>query len=185
VEAVTGKSADRHLRSEKEMLEKVQSLLGNQQDPLKSLDQLLHQKKELEKEVKKLKQQKAAGRLDDILESAKNLNGIQLYSGEISGGSMDQLKQMGYDSLNRLKESSVVLLGTVNKDEQKVYLLAAVTDDLIKKGIKAGEIVSAMGREVGGGGGGQPNLATAGGRHPEKMERAFQVAESRIKEKVN
>ncbi|NBB76233.1 MAG: hypothetical protein GVY02_02540 [Bacteroidetes bacterium] len=93
---------------------------------------------------------------------------------------MDQLKQMGYDSLNRLKEKSVVLLGTVNKVEQKVYLLAAVTDDLIKNGVKAGELVSAMGREVGGGGGGQPNLATAGGRHPEKMEQAFRVAESRI-----
>ena len=185
VEAVTGKSADQHLRSEKEILEQMQTLLGNQHDPIKSLDQLLHQKKELEKEVRKLKQQKASGRLDDILESAKDLNGIRLYSGEVSGGSMDQLKQMGYDSLNRLKEKSVVLLGTVNRDEQKVYLLAAVTDDLIKNGIKAGEIVSAMGREVGGGGGGQPNLATAGGRHPDKMEQAFQVAESRIINKVN
>jgi alanyl-tRNA synthetase len=95
---------------------------------------------------------------------------------------MDRLKQAGYDALNKQNEQSVIVLATVNEEENKVYLLAAITDDLVSKGMKAGELVSVLGRTVGGGGGGQPNLATAGGRFPEKTSEAFEAAIEWIKD---
>ncbi|MDZ7715693.1 MAG: DHHA1 domain-containing protein [Balneolaceae bacterium] len=73
--------------------------------------------------------------------------------------------------LKKLKEGTVTILGSKNQEEGKVYVAAAVTEDLIKeKGLKAGSLVGELGKMLGGGGGGQPELATAGGRKPEKLE---------------
>lgn len=176
VEAVVGKSADQKLREERFLLENLKGLLGDQADPVKSVRELLEEKKTLEKELKKLQHQKTAGRLDEILNQPHEVNGVKLFTGQLDGGSMDRLKQSGYDALNKSGENSVIVLSTIDEEENKVYLLAAITDDLIKKGMKAGNLVSVLGRTVGGGGGGQPNLATAGGRFPEKTEEAFEAA---------
>ncbi len=97
---------------------------------------------------------------------------------------MDTLKQLGYDALEKTKKESVVILASEDEEQGKVYIMAAVTDDLIQKGLKAGNMVSQLGRIVGGGGGGQPNLATAGGRFPEKIDEAFKKAEELIKAEV-
>lgn len=180
VEAVVGRSADKLLREEHSLVESLKGLLGDQTDPKKSIQELLEEKKQLEKELKKLQHQKAAGRLDEILDDGQDINGIKLFTGKLDGGSMDRLKQSGYDALNKQEEESVIVLATVNEEENKVYLLAAITEDLVSKGMKAGELVSVLGRTVGGGGGGQPNLATAGGRFPEKISDAFQAAKEWI-----
>lgn len=180
IEAVVGRSADKLLREEHSLVESLKGLLGDQNDPRKSVQELLDQKKTLEKELKKLQHQKAAGKLDEILEKGQEVEGIKLFTGQLDGGSMDRLKQSGYDALNKRDEKSVIVLATVNEEENKVYLLAAITDDLVSKGMKAGELVSVLGRTVGGGGGGQPNLATAGGRFPEKTSEAFVAAKEWI-----
>lgn len=182
VEAVVGLSADKVLREERELIDNLKGLLGDQQDPAKSVQELLEEKKTLEKELKKLQHQKAAGRLDEILDKGENVNGVLLYTGKLDVGSMDRLKQAGYDALNKIEDNSVIVLATENEEDQKVYLLAAITEDLNKKGMKAGDLVSVLGRIVGGGGGGQPNLATAGGRFPEKTEEAFEAAKDWVKE---
>ncbi|MDZ7719052.1 MAG: alanine--tRNA ligase [Balneolaceae bacterium] len=182
VEAVVGQSADKLLREEHLLVESLKGLLGDQADPKQSVEELLEEKKRLEKELKKLQHQKAAGRLDEILENGQGVNGIKLFTGQLDGGSMDQLKQSGYDALNKQDENSVIVLATVNEEENKVYLLAAITDDLVSKGMKAGELVSVLGRTVGGGGGGQPNLATAGGRFPEKISEALKAAKEWIED---
>jgi len=67
-------------------------------------------------------------------------------------------------------------LASVDEEDQKVYLMVAISDNLVQKGMKAGSLVSNLGKIVGGGGGGQPNLATAGGRFPEKIEEAMEAA---------
>lgn len=182
VEAVVGRSADKLLREEHSLVESLKGLLGDQTDPKQSVQELLDQKKSLEKELKKLQHQKASGKLDEILENGQEVDGIELFTGQLDGGSMDRLKQTGYDALNKRDEKSVIVLATINEEEKKVYLLAAITDDLVSKGMKAGDLVSVLGRTVGGGGGGQPNLATAGGRFPEKTSDAFAAAKEWIKD---
>lgn len=176
VEAIAGLVADRHLRSEKKILERINSIIGGQKDPEEVIKELLEKVKGLEREIQALKQVQASGDLNQILANGKEIAGVQLISGKVSDASMDDLKQMGYEALEKLKKDSVILLASVDDEEQKVYLMAAISDKLVQKGLKAGALVSALGKIVGGGGGGQPNLATAGGRFPEKIDEAMEAA---------
>ena len=182
VEAIVGKAADRELRSEKEQLEQVKKMIGSQKDVVSGIESLIEKNRELEKEIQKLKQSEAGGELDQILENAAEVNSIQLFTGKIASADMDTLKQLGYDSLQKKRENSVIVLASREPDEDKVYLMAAVTDDLVGKGLKAGSLVSKLGKIVGGGGGGQPGLATAGGRFPDKIDDAFNAITEWIKE---
>ncbi len=177
VEAVTGLAAEKLISSEKEMLQKLQSIIGSQKDLVRGVEELIDQNKSLEKELKKVQQLQAFGQLESILNNRTDVGGIGLITGKIEGGDMDTLKQIGYDALHKCKENSVIVLASADSEAGKVYLMAAVTEDLIKNGVKAGALVSDLGRVVGGGGGGQPNLATAGGRFAEKIPDAMKKAE--------
>ncbi|MEX0647084.1 MAG: alanine--tRNA ligase [Balneolaceae bacterium] len=176
VEAVVGKSADKELRNERNLLFKVRSVLGNQKEIIPAIESLLEEKKSLEKELKKLQQNQAGDALEEVLDNGTEISGIHLYTGNIPAGDMDTLKQLGYDALQKIKEEAVVVLASADSEAGKVYLMAAISDSLVKKGMKAGALVSELGKIVGGGGGGQPNLATAGGRFPEKIDSAFKAA---------
>jgi alanyl-tRNA synthetase len=184
VEAIVGKTADKLLRNEKMILEDIKKLIENSEDPVSGIEKLLAEKKTLEKEVDQLQQKQAAGQLDELLSESEQIDDITFISGEIKGGDMDTLKQMGYDALEKRKEMSVIVLGSTDDDNGKVYLVAAVTPDLVKQGLKAGSMVGELGKIVGGGGGGQPNLATAGGRFPDKLDEALDKAKILIKKQL-
>ncbi|MEX2435880.1 MAG: alanine--tRNA ligase [Balneolaceae bacterium] len=182
VEARVGKSADNLLRSEKHQLHQLQLLLGNQKGIVQEVETLIEQNKTLEKQVQQLQQSQASGKLDEILSNGTKISDKTLFTGTIPGADMDTLKQIGYDALEKRKSESIIVLAGTGSEAGKVYLMSAVTDDLVKKGLKAGELVSKLGKIVGGGGGGQPNLATAGGRFPEKIEEAFKAAGEWVRE---
>ena len=184
VEAVAGRSADELLRADKKSLNRIQELVGTQKDPEKALADLIQRNRELERELKATKQDQAGDELDLILSGGSDVDGIQLLSGVITDADMDTLKQMGYDALQKRKEKSIVVLAAEDSEEGKVYLMAAITDDLVNRGFKAGSLVSTLGKIVGGGGGGQPNLATAGGRFPEKIDEALQKVSEWIKSEL-
>ncbi len=175
IEARVGKSADKYLRSEHELVQRIKSQLGQSEDIANDIHNLIEERKELEKEVERLRHQQSTSKLDELLKNADELdNGIRLVAGEVPNGDMDLLKQLGYESLDKSKKGTITVLGAKNKEEGKVYIVAAVTDDLIKeKNIKAGDLVGELGRILGGGGGGQPNLATAGGQKLEKLPDVF------------
>ncbi len=180
VEAVTGRMADQVLRQERSMIKRIRSLVDQKEDPIHEIEELIDEKKRLEKELVKLEQQQAAGRLDDWISESEDVGGISLVSGVVEGGDMDTLKQMGYDSLKKSPERTVTILGAKDTGSGKVYLMTSVTPDLIENGLKAGEIVGRLGKIVGGGGGGQPNLATAGGRFLDKLEEAISEGKALI-----
>jgi len=186
IEAVTGAKADVLLREEKHQLAKIQQVTGQQADTVEFIEQLLKEKKQLEKELEKLKLQAAGSTLDALINQAENLSEFKLVKGEIPGADIAKLKQLGYDALNKVGNSAVIVLGSTDTEAGKVFLMAAVTDDLIKeKGIKAGTIVGSLAKLVGGGGGGQPNLATAGGKQPEKLNEVFTQTAEVIKSCIN
>lgn len=175
IEALVGGAADKLLREEKHIIQKFRSAVGQTSDPLLNLTKLQEEKKALEKELEKINLQNTGAKLDELLKSTTQLSeGIDLVKGEIPGADMSTLKQLGYDALQKSGENTVIVLASRNESEGKVFLMVAVTDDLIKgKGLKAGALVGQLGKLVGGGGGGQPNLATAGGRAPEKLDEAL------------
>ena len=175
VEALTGGAVDRLLREEKATLHQIREQIGQTADMAGDIRKMIEEKKALEKEVERMRLQSSMQQLDRLLASAGTLNGgISLVTGQIPGADMNQLKQLGYESLKKKPEGHVMVLGSRDDASGKVYLVTTVTEDLIRdKGLKAGTIVGQVARLVGGGGGGQPNLATAGGREPGKLDEAL------------
>ncbi len=185
VEAVAGKSADSLLRKEKHLLDNIRELTGSQQALADDIKRLLDEKKDLEKKLKQLKEQQLAEKLGKILENPEEVEKIRLYTGQLEDAGMDELKQAGYDALNRIDENALIVLAGSDPEVDKVYLMAAVTDDLVSRGIKAGALVGKLGKIVGGGGGGQPTLATAGGRYPDKIDEALTFTKKWIKDEIS
>ncbi|XWN38650.1 MAG: alanine--tRNA ligase [Balneola sp.] len=175
IEAVCGKAVDELLRNEQSLLREIKGVIGQSTDLVADIKKLQDEKKALEKELSAQNLQNTGAKLTELFSNPESLDGnINLVKGEIPGADMDVLKQLGYDALEKSSSNTITVLGSKDLEEGKVYLMVSVTDDLIKeKGLKAGALVGQLGRLVGGGGGGQPSLATAGGRQPEKLEEAL------------
>ena len=140
-----------------------------------ALESLIQEKKALEKELEKLKSVQAFAQIKDIISKGVTLdNGILVITGEVQGADMNTLKQIGYDILRVNPKGTVAVLGSIDSEEEKVSLVATVSEDLVSsKGLKAGAIVGEVAKITGGGGGGQPTLATAGGKNPQKLREAL------------
>ena len=186
IEAVTGHAADRFLRHEKNIISDVYQSIGSSEHLVKDINRLIEEKKSAEKELERLRLQVALAELDDLIKNSAVMdNGIRLVCGEIEHGNADLLKQLGYEALNKSASGTITVLASRDDEAGKVYLVGTVTDDLIReKSIKAGNLISKVARQLGGGGGGQPNLATAGGRNPEKLETVLKQLPELITETV-
>ncbi|HVN48286.1 MAG TPA: DHHA1 domain-containing protein [Bacteroidota bacterium] len=135
-------------------------------------------KKSYEKEIAKYRLQSLSGSIDTLIASAKEIGGIKIVVSNVTASSVDELKALG-DSLRSKLGSGIGLLATVVED--KVQLVCVVTDDLVKsKKAEAGKIVGAVAKLLGGGGGGRPHLATAGGKDIAKLDDALAHAPSII-----
>lgn len=178
IEGTVGHAVDGYLRKEKKILKTIKTQLGSD-DLNESIERLMNENKQLAKANEQLKQKQGAAALDQFINNARTVGGsIKLISGEIENADMDTLKQLCHISLEKQPENAVTILGTKDEDNHKVYIAASVTQDLIKEnGLKAGAIVGKIGRELGGGGGGQPNIASAGGSKPEKLADVLKNAE--------
>lgn len=186
VEAVCGMSAYNLLTEEKRTLKNISNTFGQSTDLVADIKKLQEKAKALEKELSAQNLQNTGAALSELLKNPVLIDqNIQLVKGEISGADMDVLKQLGYDALEQSPKNTVTVLGSKDEEEGKVYLMVSVTDDLIKeKGIKAGALVGNLGRLVGGGGGGQPSLATAGGRNPEKLQDALNKVNEMLNDSI-
>jgi alanyl-tRNA synthetase len=181
IEAVTGMAAHELLATEKQLLSNVKKAVGQTDDILAEIQQLQETKKALEKDLQQVRFAAANSALKNLVSQAESVNSIRLVKGEIQDVSMDTLKQLGYNALNDLGSNSVIVLGSRDEAAGKVYLMAAVTSDLIEqKGLKAGVLVGQLAKLVGGGGGGQANLATAGGKKPEDLPKVFEAVSTFI-----
>jgi alanyl-tRNA synthetase len=136
----------------------------------------------LQEEIKKLQQQLKKGAAGDLLGAADKLfaqavqvNDAKVIVGEMPAGPEEQMRNQ-IDRLKQKAGSSVVVVGW--REDGKVGLLAAVTDDLVQKGLHAGKLVGQVAKVVGGGGGGKPSMAQAGGKEPGKLPEALELAQS-------
>ncbi|MBN1399026.1 MAG: alanine--tRNA ligase [Bacteroidetes bacterium] len=133
-------------------------------------------KKVQEKESAKSRLQSLSGSIDELVAAATTVNGLKLVSAKITASSMDELKSLG-DTLRSKIGSGVGLLASIVDD--KVQLVCVVTDDLVSaKKIEAGKVVGAVAKIVGGGGGGRPHMATAGGKDTANINEAVSQTKS-------
>ncbi|MEX2117677.1 MAG: alanine--tRNA ligase [Bacteroidota bacterium] len=140
---------------------------------------LLEIRKQIEKEASRSRLRSLSADIDLLVERGIRLNGSRLVSAQVSVTSMDELKSLG-DNLRAKIGSGVGLLASVV--DEKVALVCIVTDDLVaSKKLEAGKIVGAVAKLLGGGGGGRPNMATAGGKDVAKLKEALQSTESIVR----
>ncbi len=172
IEALTGKAAVEFMQLSRDSVQKISEILNAKPDIIESkVISLLEDKKQLEKEINKLSSDSVLTQIDEIIKSSEIINGINLIRKVINNLSMDQLKEVG-DKIREKSENTIALIGTQN--DEKLAFVCTVSDNLIKsKKLKAGDLVREVAKVAGGGGGGKPHLATAGGKDTSKFEEAM------------
>jgi alanyl-tRNA synthetase len=160
IEAVTGMGVMRYIYEQQKIINEKDSNITVLNDKLRLL----------EKELDSEKNKQIGSKIDDIMKDVVEKNGIKIAAKYIDVQNIDQLRTAGENLRNALKQSGVGLLASVVND--KVQLVCVVTDDIMKK-MPAGKIVGQAAKLIGGGGGGKPHLATAGGRDASKINDMF------------
>lgn len=168
IEAVTGAGVEKFIKEQETKIKHKDELY----------EKLLEEKKKLEKELSELKFKEKLNVIESITKNSSDVNGIKIYKGKVNAENMDELKLMGDELRNKIKTGIGLLISEI---EGKVGIVCIVTDDLIKeKKISAGKIVSDVAKILGGGGGGRPHLATAGGKDVSKIDEALNSIEKII-----
>lgn len=170
IEAVCGEPCVDTIQARERQLNHTAQLLHTSVDTVEErVKLLLEENRRLNKEVEKWKAAAAAANIGDLLEQAQDVNGVKVIAARVDGQDGKGLKTL-LEKMRDKMGSGVIVLGSPSDD--KVALGVCVTDDLTKQ-IKAGDIVKQVAPIVGGGGGGKPDLAQAGGKLPEKLPEAL------------
>jgi alanyl-tRNA synthetase len=180
IEALAGESAYRYLVQRDGILKEVSALVKAPSEKVtEKLQEILETQKELQRRIKHLSQKLSQYHLDSILEKVDCSTGIPVLSAAVEAENMETLREY-LDNLRDKMGSGIIVLGSVN--DKKVSLVAAVTRDLVKKGFHAGKLIGEVARIAGGGGGGRPDMAQAGGKDPQKLQQALSRVLSLVQE---
>ncbi len=170
IEALTGTGALDWVRETDARLQRVAALLKSDRDGVDAkVDQALARTRELEKEVERLKAKLAASEGDDLVSRAVDVNGLKVLAAKLEGADAKRLRET-VDQLKNKLGSAAVVLATVSGD--KVSLVAGVTRDWTDR-LAAGPLANHVAQQVGGRGGGRPDLAQAGGSDPSRIDQAI------------
>lgn len=171
IEAITAGCAEAYINDKIDTLSKVKDLFKGTKDVHKSVADMQDENKTLRKEIEALMAAQAGNMKDDLVKGAQEINGVKLVTQKLQGIDSKTAKTLAHNIANDLGEG-VVLFGLVDAD--KVQLMLLISESLTKsKDLHAGNIIRDLAKEVGGGGGGQPFFATAGGKNPKGLENAF------------
>ena len=174
IEALTGEGVFRYYRQLEEKLDKASALLKTTPAELENkIAHLQAEVKALHSENESLKAKMAQDALGDVMNQVTEVKGIKLLAAQVEGVDMNGLRDLGDDLKNKLGEGVVVL---ASAKDGKVSLMAMATDGAMKAGAHAGNLIKGIAAIVGGGGGGRPNMAQAGGKNPEKIGEAVAAA---------
>ena len=174
IEALTGTHVlDYYKKMEQELTEASRLVKTTPAELLEKLNHLLAENKALHSENESLKSKMAQNSLGDVMDKVVEIKGVKLLAAKLDDVDMNGLRELG-DQLKEKLGDGVVILSSVK--DGKVSLLAMATDAAMKAGAHAGNLVKALAKEVGGGGGGRPNMAQAGGKDPSKLDAAMAMA---------
>ena len=171
IEALTAKGLMNYYEDMEKKLQEVAKLLKATPDHLtEKVTHLLGENKALKSEVESLKSKLAKDAMGDVMDQVTEVKGVKLLATKLEGVDMNGLRDLG-DQLKEKLGEGVILLASVN--EGKVSLMAMATSGAMEKGAHAGNLIKAVAGCVGGGGGGRPNMAQAGGKNPDGVEAAI------------
>lgn len=171
IEALTGNGVIAHFEEiEKELHDAAKAAKAEPANLTKKIETMLEEIKQLQAENAKLKNKLAKEALGDVLDQVVEVKGVKVLATSVPDVDMNELRNLGDQLKEKLGNGVVVLASSLNG---KVSLLAMATDDAMKKGAHAGNLIKAIASCVGGGGGGRPNMAQAGGKNPDGIKEAI------------
>lgn len=174
IEAVIGKEAYKFVNEKKDLLKEVSSKLKcSEKELLTKLEQQVKELKEKEKEITALKSKFASMGIDDIISCSRNVKGINVVAYELKDVDSDTLRDV-CEKVRDKSENSIVLLMSANAG--KVIICAMADKDAVAKGAHCGKLIKEISAILGGGGGGRPDMAQAGGKQPEKIQEAIEAS---------
>ena len=185
ITALTGFGLNDYLEKASSIVDELSAILKAPSEALADrVSQLMKDNKELSKKLKTASRATGSNTMTEarqLLENCEKVGGTNIIIGRLSTTSIEQARE-AVDMLKKKAKSAAIVLGF--DDEGKATLLAGMTDDLVKKGLKAGEVIKSIAPIIDGGGGGRPQMAQAGGKNPEKISDALDKSVEIIKQKM-
>ena len=183
IEALTGNAVTRYYKNlEDTIMEAAKIVKTSPQALLERLEHLIVEMKAVQSENESLKSKAAKDALGDVMDQMTEIKGVRLIAARADGVDMNGLRDLGDQLKTKIGEGVVVLVSSM---EGKVNLIAMATDDAMNKGAHAGNLIKGIAGFVGGGGGGRPNMAQAGGKDPAGIDQAIaevtNILESQLK----
>ena len=171
IEAVTGAGAHQWLKELNELVHNVSDALKTTPNSLaQKAEGLMQQIKEYEQEIQQLKRQLAQGTIEELVNNKKTIGDVSYIAAKIDHQDMNSLREIADTLRNKLRSGVVVL---ASENQQKVNMIAAATKDLVSRGVHSGNLIREVAKVTGGGGGGRPDMAQAGGKDPSKISQAL------------
>ncbi|MFK3938493.1 alanine--tRNA ligase [Alkalihalobacillus sp. NPDC078783] len=180
IEAVTGKAAYLYVQEQLDILQEAATLVKAKsvRDVPARMDSVLLQLKAVQRENESLSAKVGNMEASNITDSVVDVNGVSVLAKKVNARDMDALRAI-MDKLKQETESGILVLGA--ETGGKVSIVAAVTKDLIEQGFHAGKIVKEVASRCGGGGGGRPDMAQAGGKNPDQLDSALEFVAEYVK----
>lgn len=175
IEALTGNGVLKYFEQlEEELKEAAKAAKTEQSQLVKKIHSMNDEIKALSSENDKLKAELANNALGDVTNDVKDINGVKFLAAKVDNVDMNELRNLGDKLKNEIGSGVVLIVSAQGSD--KVNMIAMATDDAIAKGAHAGNLIKAVSSIVGGGGGGRPNMAQAGGKNPSGIDELFAKA---------
>ena len=182
IEALTGDGVFRYYHEIEQELAEAAKAAKSTPDKLKEkIEHMLAEIKTLQSEVESLKSKAAKDALGDVMDQVKEVNGIKLLATAVEDVDMNGLRELGDQLKEKLGQGVIVIASSANG---KVNLVAMATEEAMAKGAHAGNLIKGIAAFVGGGGGGRPNMAQAGGKNPAGIPDAIAKVEEVLKEQI-
>lgn len=180
VEALTGEGALRYFESRERQLTDIAGLVkASPSEVVNRVNMLVNKHRDLEREVETLRARLAKFEVESLLNNTETVGDVKVLAQQTNARDMDSLRAM-VDLLRDKMGSGVIVLGT-RTDGKRVNLVAGISKDLTSRGLHAGKIIKEIASVVGGGGGGRPDMAQAGGKDPSRLQEALDKVTSVVK----
>ncbi|OFI05420.1 alanine--tRNA ligase [Clostridium acetireducens DSM 10703] len=176
IEALTGINAIKFMEEKDILLKQIcNTLKCSEREVLSKLNSQIKDLKNKDKEISVLKAKLASNSEDDLLSNVEEIKGVKLVTGVLENVDANSLRDLSDKIKNKISEGLVVL---ASKNKEKVLFVAMASKEAVKKGVHCGKVIKEIAKVAGGGGGGRPDMAQAGGKFPEKADEAI----SKVKE---
>lgn len=182
IEAVSGHYALVYYREREKLIEYITAAIKTTpQDAVKKIETLMGEIKNAHKEIEQLRNKLVVGNMNEMLSKAIKVNGTTVVAEKFNDMDMEALRNTSDMLKSKLSDGVIIIASEYN---DKVNLVTAATKDAVKKGIHSGNIIKEVAKITGGGGGGRPDMAQAGGKDPSKIEEALHHAVEMIKNQL-